>query len=209
MTSLRDRTPEPWQAPRASQPVDLSVSLPGSKSITNRALVLAALADGPAPSVGALRSRDTTLMADALTVPRRRASTPAARTGRSPRPPCVGAGRDRLRARGHGDAVPPPGRGAGDRPRAFDGDPHMRDRPGGRGAAARCAALGAVVDDDGRGALPFTVHGTGRCPAAGRRSTPRPRPSSSRPCCSPAPATTTGSTSATTASRCRPCRTSR
>ena len=66
MTSLRDRTDEPWQAPRALEPVDLTVSLPGSKSITNRALVLAALAEGPSTIHRALRSRDTTLMADAL-----------------------------------------------------------------------------------------------------------------------------------------------
>ena len=42
------------------------MSLPGSKSITNRALVLAALADGPSVVRRALRSRDTSLMAAAL-----------------------------------------------------------------------------------------------------------------------------------------------
>ena len=41
------RRPRPWPAPRATGPVDAVVSLPGSKSLTNRALVLAALADGP------------------------------------------------------------------------------------------------------------------------------------------------------------------
>ncbi len=43
-----------------------TVTLPGSKSITNRALVLAALADGPSTITGALRSRDTNLMIGAL-----------------------------------------------------------------------------------------------------------------------------------------------
>ena len=43
MTDLAD----PWPAPRPADPVDAVVSLPGSKSLTNRALVLAALADGP------------------------------------------------------------------------------------------------------------------------------------------------------------------
>jgi 3-phosphoshikimate 1-carboxyvinyltransferase len=47
-------------------PVNAEVSVPGSKSITNRALVLAALADGPGQIDGALDSRDTRLMADAL-----------------------------------------------------------------------------------------------------------------------------------------------
>ena len=56
-----------WPAPHASEPVRATVSLPGSKSLTNRALVLAALADGPSVVRRALRSRDTELMAAALT----------------------------------------------------------------------------------------------------------------------------------------------
>src|SRR5690349_24105877 len=56
-----------WPAPRAAHPVDAVVTLPGSKSITNRALVLAAIADGPSVVRRALRSRDTTLMAAGLT----------------------------------------------------------------------------------------------------------------------------------------------
>ena len=58
---------DPWPAPRASGPVHATVSLPGSKSLTNRALVLAALSDGPSVVRRALRSRDTELMARALT----------------------------------------------------------------------------------------------------------------------------------------------
>ncbi len=61
------RPADPWPAPRALEPVDVTVSLPGSKSITNRALVLAALADAPSVVRRALRSRDTLLMADGLT----------------------------------------------------------------------------------------------------------------------------------------------
>ena len=56
-----------WPAPVARAPVDARVELPGSKSLTNRALVLAALADGPSVVRRALRSRDTELMAAALT----------------------------------------------------------------------------------------------------------------------------------------------
>ncbi|MDN6438954.1 MAG: 3-phosphoshikimate 1-carboxyvinyltransferase [Corynebacterium nuruki] len=58
--------PVPWPAPTTVAPVNAEVSVPGSKSITNRALVLAALADGPGQIDGALDSRDTRLMADAL-----------------------------------------------------------------------------------------------------------------------------------------------
>ena len=52
--------------------------------------------------------------------------------------------------------------------------------------------LGVAVDDDGRGTLPFTVHGTGSVRGGPSRSTPRPRASSSRRCCWPARATTQG-----------------
>ncbi|HRB99809.1 MAG TPA: 3-phosphoshikimate 1-carboxyvinyltransferase, partial [Dermatophilaceae bacterium] len=56
-----------WSAPTAHGALDAVVTLPGSKSLTNRYLVLAALADGPSRIAGALRSRDTELMASALT----------------------------------------------------------------------------------------------------------------------------------------------
>lgn len=42
------------------------LSLPGSKSITNRALIIAALCDGPVTLDGALFSRDTVIMIEAL-----------------------------------------------------------------------------------------------------------------------------------------------
>ncbi len=60
--------PAAWPAPTrtgatAGSPLDATVAVPGSKSLTNRLLVLAALADGPGVLRGALRSRDTDLMA--------------------------------------------------------------------------------------------------------------------------------------------------
>ncbi len=55
-----------WPAPVAGVPVDATVPLPGSKSITNRALVLAALADGPGTIRRPLRARDSQLMVDGL-----------------------------------------------------------------------------------------------------------------------------------------------
>jgi 3-phosphoshikimate 1-carboxyvinyltransferase len=55
-----------WSAPQARGAVRATVPVPGSKSITNRALVLAALADGPSTLRAPLRSRDTELMASAL-----------------------------------------------------------------------------------------------------------------------------------------------
>jgi len=47
-------------------PLSGRVSPPGSKSITNRALLLAALANGTSRLTGALKSKDTVLMAEAL-----------------------------------------------------------------------------------------------------------------------------------------------
>jgi 3-phosphoshikimate 1-carboxyvinyltransferase len=57
-----------WQAPSTLAPVHATVTVPGSKSQTNRALVLAALAtpQGTSTVSGALRSRDTDLMIGAL-----------------------------------------------------------------------------------------------------------------------------------------------
>ena len=48
------------------RPLTGRVTPPGSKSITNRALLLAALADGTSRLTGALKSKDTVLMAAAL-----------------------------------------------------------------------------------------------------------------------------------------------
>ena len=62
-----DRGYPPALAPRqAAGPLDATVTVPGSKSITNRALIAAALADGPSELVGALHCDDTRYMAAAL-----------------------------------------------------------------------------------------------------------------------------------------------
>jgi len=55
-----------WQTPFADAPVDGRVHVPGSKSEANRALLLAALSDGPSTIGGLPTSRDTSLMTDAL-----------------------------------------------------------------------------------------------------------------------------------------------
>lgn len=55
-----------WPAPIATSPVTADVTIPGSKSITNRALILAALSSEPTTINDALISRDTELMMQAL-----------------------------------------------------------------------------------------------------------------------------------------------
>lgn len=51
-----------------AKPVRAEITVPGSKSITNRALILAALADGEVTLTGALWSEDTQVMVEALKV---------------------------------------------------------------------------------------------------------------------------------------------
>ncbi|MBM3742936.1 MAG: 3-phosphoshikimate 1-carboxyvinyltransferase [Actinobacteria bacterium] len=56
-----------WQAPfRGDKPISATLTIPGSKSATNRALVLAALAQTPSTLIRPLHSRDTELMIKAL-----------------------------------------------------------------------------------------------------------------------------------------------
>ncbi|MBS4942167.1 MAG: 3-phosphoshikimate 1-carboxyvinyltransferase [Actinomyces graevenitzii] len=55
-----------WRCPTPSEPIDATVSLPGSKSLSARALLAAALADAPSQIEGLLESRDTALMSAAL-----------------------------------------------------------------------------------------------------------------------------------------------
>jgi 3-phosphoshikimate 1-carboxyvinyltransferase len=57
---------DPLPIEKASGPVSGRVSLPGSKSYTNRALPIAALADGVSTILGALDSDDTRFMVSAL-----------------------------------------------------------------------------------------------------------------------------------------------
>ena len=54
--------------PLSDGPLEVNVTMPGSKSITNRALILAALAEGEVELAGALWSEDTQIMVDALRV---------------------------------------------------------------------------------------------------------------------------------------------
>ena len=156
MTSSPHPWPDPWPAPRANHPVDAVVTLPGSKSLTNRALVLAAIADGPSVVRRSLRSRDTTLMAGALTALGSSVDTSGADWVVTPGP----FDRDAAVDCGLAGTVMrfvPPIAGLSTGTIAFDGDPHMRKRPIGEILGA---LRGLGVDVPG-GALPFTVRGSG------------------------------------------------
>ncbi|GGL52478.1 3-phosphoshikimate 1-carboxyvinyltransferase [Planomonospora parontospora] len=148
-----------WPAPTATEPVHATVPVPGSKSVTNRALLLAALADGPGTVRLALRSRDSDLMADALRA-LGTTMTSSNEGGSSldwavvPGPVTAG-GRIDVGLAGTVMRFVPPMAALADGEVSFDGDPHARKRPMGVILAA-LRALGAQVTGD---ALPFTVRG--------------------------------------------------
>lgn len=63
---MSELSPNTWAAPVAAGPLRARVVLPGSKSATARALLLAAIANGPGTITGPLDARDSQLMRDAL-----------------------------------------------------------------------------------------------------------------------------------------------
>jgi 3-phosphoshikimate 1-carboxyvinyltransferase len=165
--------PEPgtadWQAPAASGPVRVRLRPPGSKSMTNRALVLAALADGPTMITNPLRARDTLLMAAALrglgTVIDEDAAAGQASAGQ-PEVWRVTPGKLGSAAVvdvGNAGTVlrfVPPVAALARADVEFRGDARIASRPVGPLLAA-LRELGAVIHDEGRGAVPFVVRGRG------------------------------------------------
>ena len=147
-----------WLSPYVTGPVDALVDLPGSKSITNRALILAALADGPSRVTGTLRSRDTDLMLAGL-------AALGVGVAADPDDPTTV---DITPAPLHGGAVDcglagtvmrflPVTAALADGDVAFDGDEQARARPM-HTVLDALRDLGVSIDGD---TLPFTVHGSG------------------------------------------------
>ena len=148
-----------WPAPRARSAVDGRVTVPGSKSISNRALILAAIADGPSTLSGLLAARDTALMRAALvslgvgitekdglvTV------TPGSLKG----PAAVDCG-----LAGTVMRFVPPVAALADGVISFDGDPYARERPMNVILGA-LRTLGVQIDDHGTGRMPYAVNGSG------------------------------------------------
>lgn len=158
-----------WPAPHVASPIDCEVRIPGSKSITNRALVLAALSDGPSVIESALRSRDTELMAGALSALGADIAVLSSDESNmtvqvSPQVlPAVDSISIDVGLAGTVMRFLPPVAGFVHGDVAFDGDPAARRRP----MATLIEAMrdvGMEVDDANTGRLPFTVHGRGRIP---------------------------------------------
>lgn len=154
-----------WRAPfRGLNPVHATITIPGSKSVTNRALILSALAQTPSILRRPLRSRDTELMAQGLrslgvgieesvhsngdelwTV------TPGPLFG----PASIDVGNAGTVMR----FLPPLAalaRGLVN----FDGDPRSHERPLGPVITA-LENLGVSIDHKNRFALPLTINGSG------------------------------------------------
>jgi 3-phosphoshikimate 1-carboxyvinyltransferase len=150
-----------WRVPTAPGPVRARLRLPGSKSITNRALVLAALSDSSSVISGPLRARDTQLAVAALRVLGCSVTDSGTDLAVSPGQPGSGAALsvDVGNAGTVMRFLPAVAALTGAQV-SFDGDPRARERPVGALLTA-LRALGADIDDGGRGALPFTVRGSG------------------------------------------------
>ncbi len=154
--------PDHWPAPLAIGPLDAVVRLPGSKSLTNRYLVLAALAASGSRLRAPLRSRDSLLMAAGLrTLGADIIDLPGGDGDWQVTPgPVRGGGQLDCGLAGTVMRFLPPVAALADGPVRFDGDEGARRRPMGPILDA-LRALGVGVDDDGSSALPFTVQGCG------------------------------------------------
>jgi 3-phosphoshikimate 1-carboxyvinyltransferase len=157
---------DPFPITPLQRPLNADVALPGSKSITNRALILAALASGSTTLNGALFSRDTRIMLEALEtlgyavtrdeaaqtitvegsgkIPYERAELHVGNAGTAARFLTA-----LLAARAGGTY-------------RLDGDPAMRERPM-SGLTDALTALGAAEFDfhEKPGHFPFTLRGRG------------------------------------------------
>jgi 3-phosphoshikimate 1-carboxyvinyltransferase len=152
---------------RGTKPVDISVVIPGSKSVTNRALILAAQASSPSTLRRPLVSRDSELMVQGLQAlgigiveqgglidglsEYELTLTPAAMTG----PARIDVGNAGTVMR-----FLPPLAALATGEISFDGDPRSHERP----LAPLIKALeqlGVSIEHEGRYSMPLTIQGTG------------------------------------------------
>jgi 3-phosphoshikimate 1-carboxyvinyltransferase len=159
MTDAHDLWPAPF---RGHKPVHSRVTIPGSKSVTNRALILAAQADAPSTIRRPLISRDSELMSGGLQAMGVKIEagndawvvTPSPLQG----PARIDVGNagtvmrflPPLAALAHGDI-------------SFDGDPRSYERPLGPVIKA-LEELGIEIDHGGRYSLPLVIKATGSIP---------------------------------------------
>ena len=162
---VRGLFPDEFEVEPLARPVDATVRVPGSKSVTNRALVVAALAEGRSRILNPLFSDDSYWLMDALV-----------RLGFEVRADREGG---EVSIRGLGGRVPrgdvdvyvgnagtvarflPPALALGPGPYRLDGVPRMRERPVGDLVDAMRGLGAAVRYEDRDGSFPLIVEGGG------------------------------------------------
>ena len=153
---------ELWPAPfRGQKPVISPVTIPGSKSVTNRALILAAQADSPSTLRKPLISRDSELMSAGLqamgiTITGKEAWVVTPASLRGPAKIDVGNAGTVMR-------FLPPLAALAQGDISFDGDPRSYERPLGPVIKA-LEELGIEIEHEGRYSLPMVIKAKGLIP---------------------------------------------
>ena len=155
---------------RGTQPVEASVVIPGSKSVTNRALILAAQADSPSILRRPLVSRDSELMVAGLRalgvgIEEKNVTTNGVEELQWIITPAPLRGGVKIDVGNAGTVMRflPPLAALATGDVAFDGDPRSYERPLGPVIKA-LEELGISIEHDGRYSLPLKLHGTGKIP---------------------------------------------
>lgn len=153
-----------WRAPfRGSAPIHATVTIPGSKSVTNRALILAAISQSPSLLKRPLRSRDTELMVkglQALGIGITEEHIGGEEAWRVVPAPMFGPAAIDVGNAGTVMRFLPPLAALARGLIHFDGDPRSHERPLGPVIQA-LEDLGITIDHKNRYALPLTINGSG------------------------------------------------
>ena len=153
-----------WPAPfRGAHPVEATIEIPGSKSVTNRALILAAQANSPSVLRKPLVSRDSELMSAGLQAMGvsiidkgdHWVVTPPTSPGKLTGPAKIDVGNAGTVMR-----FLPPLAGLANGDITFDGDPRSYERPLGPVIKA-LEELGISISHEGRYSLPMVMHSKG------------------------------------------------
>ena len=155
---------------RGAQPVEAFVVIPGSKSVTNRALILAAQADSPSILRRPLVSRDSELMVAGLRalgvgIEEKNVTTNGVEELQWIITPAPLRGGVKIDVGNAGTVMRflPPLAALATGDVAFDGDPRSYERPLGPVIKA-LEELGISIEHEGRYSLPLKLHGTGKIP---------------------------------------------
>ncbi len=155
-----------WRAPfRGHAPVNARISIPGSKSVTNRALILAALADSPSTLRKPLHSRDSSLMIAGLKALGCGIEKPSGNSSEDALvitpAPFIGPASVDVGNAGTVMRFLPPVAALTTGLVHFDGDPRSHERPLGPVIKA-LEELGVTIEHGNRYSLPLTINGSGK-----------------------------------------------